>query len=1001
MESTIDKEIGVFGGLFISIVSEMRGSAPVWEDFTTKATKLHTSLKGTLVAISAFLDAFQKIADLATGSRGATKELGTALTRLCMRHKAIETKLKKFTGTILDHLVSPLQECMEEWKKNVIQLDKEHAKDYKRAKQEIKKCSSDTMRLQKKVKKAAQNGGNSTSPLWFDEGKADMQLRLEGAMQDVNEKYIALEEQEKNALRTALIEERARFCLFVSCLKPFVDEEVGLLTEVTHLQEIMDSLCMQADNPATLPPSSEQVIMDLKGVDATAYTFQTPPSSPSSLGSRKSSMCSINSLASSSSGSAQSHSPCHNKNIQQHHTQLLGSGVRLTSVSSQDSGFTSQDTLFLRPTTPSSLSLHTQQTVEASQDVDTPEIDSTPSTPSENYPNTPSATSTWTNWPNAPNTSVKTENGRPHTISSAYEKSHTRPALSSQLFEPPPQQGSLQNQSQSEGQIEGQGQAEQRLLKRDRPHSTMTMPYTRPAAQINKMQPVLPPLGPKPKSRAVAPPRVPSIGEQPVYANLNELAAAQLTGADTDKTPTGREPPNIGGSTAPKLCGDIDLNAAIRDLDNYTAALHGDFTPGDRKSKIEQNSLELAAAIKELEANTAALESMYPETQASQSSLHASSGYGTMNSTPASSEDPLATGDFVDTGQSDYLAQEQGKYNTIPRNSPVMRAAFQFKRPASTIIGMPSSALSRRSSMNTAKPPPPIRRTSSITQAPNPTVLQKFRNSPPRQLNNQPPSENHSNRAMPVGGNPNGAPTQHNHRRSLSASGGSEPEHAYAELTEIQASIRARQQQQQQQGQYPSEGQGHGIQGQGGYGVMSAPVTPQYAQPVTVPGQNPMNSAVVNSLNARFSGMSTGQPAGQVGQMGQQSQYQSSSNPASVSVNSQTKYQQAPSQNSTKIGGGGLVDFPDLPPPPSEDELKQMEQIYSVPKQSYPQAQSYNAEVLNTSNSVQMRNPASQYQATPIVNPGGGVDMRQSLISELKAGNRLRKMSNSEGGANC
>lgn len=47
------------------------------------------------------------------------------------------------------------------------------------------------------------------------------------------------------------------------------------------------------------------------------YLFQTPPSSPSSLGSRKSSMCSINSIASSSSGSVQSHSPCHNKTIQQ------------------------------------------------------------------------------------------------------------------------------------------------------------------------------------------------------------------------------------------------------------------------------------------------------------------------------------------------------------------------------------------------------------------------------------------------------------------------------------------------------------------------------------------------------------------------------------------------------------------------------------------------------------------------------------------------------------
>ena len=37
----------------------------------------------------------------------------------------------------------------------------------------------------------------------------------------------------------------------------------------------------------------------------------SPPSSPSSLGSRKSSMCSINSINSSSSGSSKSHSPSH------------------------------------------------------------------------------------------------------------------------------------------------------------------------------------------------------------------------------------------------------------------------------------------------------------------------------------------------------------------------------------------------------------------------------------------------------------------------------------------------------------------------------------------------------------------------------------------------------------------------------------------------------------------------------------------------------------------
>ena len=53
-------------------------------------------------------------------------------------------------------------------------------------------------------------------------GKSDIQSRLDSAMQEVNEKYMYLEQAEKNAVRTSLIEERGRFCLFISCLKPFV-----------------------------------------------------------------------------------------------------------------------------------------------------------------------------------------------------------------------------------------------------------------------------------------------------------------------------------------------------------------------------------------------------------------------------------------------------------------------------------------------------------------------------------------------------------------------------------------------------------------------------------------------------------------------------------------------------------------------------------------------------------------------------------------------------------
>ena len=53
-------------------------------------------------------------------------------------------------------------------------------------------------------------------------GKNDMQNRLDSALQDVGDKFMMLEETEKNAVRTALIEERSRFCLFISCLKPVV-----------------------------------------------------------------------------------------------------------------------------------------------------------------------------------------------------------------------------------------------------------------------------------------------------------------------------------------------------------------------------------------------------------------------------------------------------------------------------------------------------------------------------------------------------------------------------------------------------------------------------------------------------------------------------------------------------------------------------------------------------------------------------------------------------------
>ncbi|XP_050778333.1 protein MTSS 2 isoform X7 [Gopherus flavomarginatus] len=306
---TVEKECGALGGLFQAIVNDMKSSYPIWEDFNSKATKLHSQLRTTVLAAVAFLDAFQKVADMATNTRGATRDIGSALTRMCMRHRSIEAKLRQFTNALMESLVNPLQDRIEDWKKTANQLDKDHAKEYKRARHEIKKKSSDTLKLQKKARK----------------GKGDLQPQLDSALQDVNDMYLLMEETEKQAVRKALIEERGRFCTFITFLQPVVTGEITMLGEITHLQGIMEDLVVLTAEPHKLPPASEQVIKDLKGSDY-SWSYQTPPSSPSSSGSRKSSMCSL--------------------------AQPVNANTRLSSVSSHDSGFISQDATYSKPPSP-------------------------------------------------------------------------------------------------------------------------------------------------------------------------------------------------------------------------------------------------------------------------------------------------------------------------------------------------------------------------------------------------------------------------------------------------------------------------------------------------------------------------------------------------------------------------------------------------------------------------------------------------------------------------
>lgn len=222
---------------------------------------------------------------------GASKEIGTALTRVCLRHKAVETRLKTFTTAIMDCLILPLQDKIEDWKKQVAIIDKEHTKEYKRCRAELKKRSTDTLRLQKKAKK----------------GQIDsLQSLVDSSMQDVNARRAELDDVERKSLRAVMVEERLRYCTFVYMLQPVVKEECEVMYELGHLQEVMQSIGNVTKDPHQLPQASEELILESK------VPLHLYPDSPggsnsqacsNSLGSRKSSVCSISSINSNSSGS--------------------------------------------------------------------------------------------------------------------------------------------------------------------------------------------------------------------------------------------------------------------------------------------------------------------------------------------------------------------------------------------------------------------------------------------------------------------------------------------------------------------------------------------------------------------------------------------------------------------------------------------------------------------------------------------------------------------------
>lgn len=212
---------------------------------------------------------------------------------------------------------------MEDWKRQVVQLDKDHAKEYKRCRAELKKRSQDTLRLQKKARKSSTQAMMGANTMNVEKSIKSM---MESSMMDVTQRRTDLEDVERKSLRAAMLEERMRYCAFVNLLQPVVKEEYEVMYELGHLQEAMQTVTNVTREPNVLPAASEELIQEIKtpmnylypdspvhgpggnangSVNNNGCSMSTSSNSQgcsNSLGSRKSSVCSISSMNSSASG---------------------------------------------------------------------------------------------------------------------------------------------------------------------------------------------------------------------------------------------------------------------------------------------------------------------------------------------------------------------------------------------------------------------------------------------------------------------------------------------------------------------------------------------------------------------------------------------------------------------------------------------------------------------------------------------------------------------------
>lgn len=189
-----DTEFNALLSLYQSVMQDMKLTYPAWENVSQKAMKLSSQLRATVLCMNAFVDAIQSVGDSANNLKGSTRDLGACLTRVCMRQRSIENRLRALADALNDELAASIQGKISHWKQRASEMDRHATKFCRKARSRKGALEATTVMEQRRICQAL------------------------------------------------LAEQRKQLSFFISALLPVLNSELSVLEESTHVRQVTDHL---------------------------------------------------------------------------------------------------------------------------------------------------------------------------------------------------------------------------------------------------------------------------------------------------------------------------------------------------------------------------------------------------------------------------------------------------------------------------------------------------------------------------------------------------------------------------------------------------------------------------------------------------------------------------------------------------------------------------------------------------------------------------------------